>query len=313
MSAAKEDAKFEQLLRRMEPHSKLRRAWPLAGGVSARVTALEIEQPDGQTRKLVVRQYGAADLAHNPHLAAVEFKLLQLLQAHHLPAPAPYYLDPSGQIFPTPVIVVEYVEGTPAEAPAHLPDLTRQLTTHLARIHTLSAATVDLSFLSQQENRVAQMLRDCPAALDPAFDEGRIRAILDSVWPLPPRNQAVLLHGDFWPGNILWQTGRLAAIIDWEDAAVGDPLADLANSRLELLWAYGRAAMRNFTQQYQALAPLDVSHLPYWDLCAALRPITKIATWGLDEPTEKRMRAGLKWFINQALKALLEFKGSVAT
>lgn len=304
MTTANEDPKFEQLLRRMEPHSKLRRIWPLAGGVSAQVTALEIEQPDGQTRKLAVRQHGPADLAHNPHLAAVEFKLLQLLQAHHLPVPAPYYLDSSGQIFPTSVIIVEYIEGTPEDAPVHLPDLTRQLATQLARIHTLSAAAVDLSFLPQQENRVAQILRDRPAALDATFDEGRIRAILDSLWPLPARNQAVLLHGDFWPGNILWQTGRLAAIIDWEDAAVGDPLADLANSRLEFLWAYGRAAMRQFTRQYQALAPLDVSHLPYWDLYAALRPITKIATWGLDSPTEKRMRAGLKWFISQALNIL---------
>lgn len=304
MTTANEDAKFEQLLRRMEPHSKLRRAWSLTGGVSAQVTALEIEQPDGQTRRLVVRQHGAADLAQNPHLAAAEYRLLQLLQAHHLPAPAPCYLDLSGQIFPTPVIVVEYVEGTPEEAPAHLPDLTRQLATHLARIHTLSAATADLSFLPQQENRVAQTLQDRPAALDATFDERQIRAILDSLWPLPLRNQAVLLHSDFWPGNILWQEGRLAAIIDWEDAAVGDPLADLSNSRLELLWAYGRAAMHDFTRQYQALVPLDVSHLPYWDLCAALRPIAKIATWGLDPPTEKRMRAGLKWFISQAFDKL---------
>lgn len=304
MTTANEDPKFEQLVQRIEPHSKLRRVWPLAGGVSAQVTALEIEQPDGQIRTLVVRQHGAADLAHNPNLAAAEFRLLQLLQTHHLPAPAPYYLDSSVQIFPTPVIVVEYIAGTPEEAPAHLPDLTRQLATHLARIHTLTTATVDLSFLPQQENRVAQTLRDCPAALDATFDEGRIRAILDSLWPLPPRNQVVLLHGDFWPGNILWQQGRLAAIIDWEDAAVGDPLADLANSRLELLWAYGRAAMHQFTRQYQALAPLDFSHLPYWDLCAALRPIAKIATWGLDPPTEKRMRAELKWFISQAFDKL---------
>ena len=32
-----------------------------------------------------------------------------------------------------------------------------------------------------------------------------------------------LLHGDYWPGNVLWQQGRLAAVLDWEDAALGGP------------------------------------------------------------------------------------------
>jgi aminoglycoside phosphotransferase (APT) family kinase protein len=40
----------------------------------------------------------------------------------------------------------------------------------------------------------------------------------------------VLLHGDFWPGNALWRDGALVAILDWEDAAIGDPLADVANA-----------------------------------------------------------------------------------
>lgn len=304
MNAANEDAKFEQLVRRMDPSSKLRRTWALSGGVSAQATALEIEQPDGQTRKLVVRRHGTADLAQNPHLAEDEFRLLQLLQEYSLPAPAPYFLDQSGQIFPAPIIVVEYIEGTSENTPAHRPDLIRQLATHLTRIHTISDTTADLSFLPRQENRVAQTLRDRPALVNAAFDEGRIRAILESAWPLPPRHPAVLLHGDLWPGNILWQEGRLVAIIDWEEAAIGDPLADLANSRLELLWAYGRAAMRQFTQGYQALAPLDFRSLPYWDLYAALRPIAKIATWGLDPSTEKRMRDRLRWFINQAFDML---------
>ena len=36
--------------------------------------------------------------------------------------------------------------------------------------------------------------------------------------PPPPVqvNRPVLLHGDFWPGNILWRDGRLVAVIDWE-------------------------------------------------------------------------------------------------
>ncbi len=65
----------------------------------------------------------------------------------------------------------------------------------------------------------------------------------------------------------------LTNCIDGEDAAIGDPLADVANSRLEILWALGRDAMERFTQHYQSLAPLDITDLPLWDLCAALRPV----------------------------------------
>ena len=26
----------------------------------------------------------------------------------------------------------------------------------------------------------------------------------------------MLLHGYLWPGNLLWQDGRLVAVVDWE-------------------------------------------------------------------------------------------------
>jgi aminoglycoside phosphotransferase (APT) family kinase protein len=119
----------------------------------------------------------------------------------------------------------------------------------------------------------ASRLAHQPARLDEALSEGRIREVLEPVWPLPQRNKPALLHGDFWPGNTLWKHGRLLAIIDWEDAALGDPLADVANARLEVLWAFGLEAMNGFTGCYKTLMPaLDFGDLPYWDLGAALRP-----------------------------------------
>ena len=114
----------------------------------------------------------------------------------------------------------------------------------------------------------------------------------------------MLLHGDFWPGNILWRDGQIVGVIDWEDAALGDPLADIANSRLELLWAFGVEAMQRFTDHYQSLAGIDFANLPYWELYAALRRISQIAEWGLDEITEKTMRERLGWFIAQAFMNL---------
>src|SRR2546421_6369040 len=111
MADSKADKKFEEVVQKIEPQSKLLRTWELSGGVSAQVTALEIERPDGRTKKMIVRQHGPVDLAHNPCIAADEYRLLQILHAAGLATPAPYAVDESGEILPTPFVVVEYIEG----------------------------------------------------------------------------------------------------------------------------------------------------------------------------------------------------------
>jgi aminoglycoside phosphotransferase (APT) family kinase protein len=302
MTESKAANKFEQVVQRIDPHSKLLRTWKLKGGVSAQVTALETLRPDGHTQTMIVRHHGERDLKHNPQIAADEFKLLQLAHSLGVAVPKAYYLDQSGEIFSTPYLVIEYIEGKPEFAPADLPNLLLQLATHLFRIHQIDGSKVDLSFLPNLEQSYAERLRERPATVDESLDEGRIRDALEAVWPFPQRNQSVLLHGDFWPGNTLWRDGQLMAIIDWEDAKLGDPLADVANSRLEILWVFGIDAMQRFTHQYQSMTTIDFTPLPYWDLCAALRPVAQLAQWGLDDTTERTMRERHRWFVTQALK-----------
>ncbi len=299
-------ARWAPLVDRLAPGGTLRRAWPLAGGVSAQVTALEIAERDGGTRTLVVRQHGAADRAANPRIAADEYRLLHVLHAAGLPVPAPVYLDEAGMLFGTPLLVTAFVEGGPDFAPAPQALALRRLATLLARIHALDPAAHGLDFLPDQAQTVAARLAARPADLDAAFHEGRIRDTLAAAWPFGPRNRPVLLHGDFWPGNVLWRDGQVAAVLDWEDAQIGGPLADLANSRLEILWAFGPDALRRFTAAYLAEAPVDATGLPYWDLWATLRPMHQIASWGLDAATVRRMRIRLRWFIAQAFARLGE-------
>jgi len=163
-------------------------------------------------------------------------------------------------------------------APANLPDFILQLASHLARIHHVNSSRLDLSFLPLRQFGLR------PATAHESVEEGRIREALQSVGVLPPSNGSVLLHGDYWPGNILWRDGRLVAVIDWEDAALGDPLADLAISRLDLLLIFGLDAMNDFTRHYQSMTTIDLAHLPYWDLCAALRAAPNLAAWAAGYP-----------------------------
>lgn len=304
MTETQADDKFTQVVRMIDPRSRLLRAWPLTGGVSAQMTALEVVRADGRVQQMIVRLHGEIDRTNNPHIAADEFRLLQLLRTAGLPVPEPYYLDQSGEIFPISYVVIEYVEGKTEFTTAYIPDLIQQFTACLSRIHQVDCAKLDVSFLSPVERRYERILNARPATLDESLDEGHVRDVLEASWTLPQRNAPAFLHGDYWPGNLLWRDGRLVAIVDWEDAVLGDPLADLANSRVEVMWAYGDDAMREFTQHYQSLNAIDFTNLPYWDLCAALRKTTQISSWGLDASQEKMMREQLRGFIDQAFERL---------
>jgi aminoglycoside phosphotransferase (APT) family kinase protein len=304
MPTSAEDASFERLARKIYPGSRLLRAWPMVGGISAQVTALEIELPDGQVSKIVVRRYGDVDLQHNPHVAEHEFRLLQVVRSAGLAAPAPYYLDADGELFSRPCIAIEYVEGSPNIAPAGVGDALLQMAEYLSAVHKIDGSSRDLSFLPRQDEIYAAKFRERPTRLDDSLDEGRIRNALQAVWPLPGQNEPVLLHGDFWPGNMLWLDGRLVSVVDCEDAQRGDPLADLANSRLEILWAFGPEAMHTFTRHYRSMSNVNLANLPHWDLCAALRPAFKIAEWAGDPATERAMREAHSWFVRQAFQTI---------
>lgn len=296
---------FARLIQQIDPTLWLRRSWPLKGGVSAQVTALEVARPDGHMATWVVRQHGQVDRTANPQIAADEFALLVALHALGLPVPRPILVETTGAYGRLPCLVLAYVPGSSDIAAAHVMACSERLAACLAAIHAVPWETLVLPSLSSQVERVAALLAARPAM--PAVDlrEPDIRAALEAAWQLPTLNPLALLHGDFWPGNVLWHDGQLAAVIDWEDAAYGDPLADVANARLELLWAFGEDAMRRFTAVYMRQQPaLAYTHLPYYDLYAALRSIRQFESWATDAAAAMRLRARHQAFVAQALAAV---------
>ena len=279
------------------------------------MTAFEIERPNGQTQKMILRQPGTETLRRNPHAVQDEFSLLQWTHSLGLATPMPYHLDQSGQIFSTPYLVIEYIDGQMEFAPPNLADYILQMAAQLAGIHNVDCSLLDLPFLPEQPTGFADNFGPPPALFNQVLDEAHIRDTLQSAWPLPKRNAPVLLHGDYWPGNILWRDARLVAVIDWEDAAIGDPLSDLAIRRLDILWIFGIDAMNSFTNHYQSSIAIDTTDLPYWDLCAALRLIrlagSDLAGWaaffspfGRPDITEQTIQEYYRLFITDAFEKL---------
>lgn len=292
---------FGTLARRLG--GRLVRAWPLDGGVSARATGLEVETRAGLER-FVARRPKAADPARTTRC---EFAVLSALSGLGLRVPRPRLLDAEGELLGAPLIVLDYVDGAPARRPAEKAPLLEALGRQLAQIHASPIPDGARTLLQDREAYVARFLAEAPAQFDETIGEGEVRRVL--ALPRPRlRNAPTLLHGDFWPGNVLWKDGEIAAVIDWEEAAFGDPLFDLGISRLDMMWAYGTAAPQAFTDAYAAAAPhVDLSLLPWFDLIAALRPAGAISHWASITPdpvfTARRMRERLALFREQALAA----------
>lgn len=288
---------------RFEPGCRLIRAHRLVGGASAESTALEIEAPDGSRFRRVVRRHGEGDRAVNPDVALDEYELLRVLHQDGFPVPAPRGHDASGKLLPTPYILTDFVEGTTEVPPERRTAAVDRMAEELARLHRLGAGDRRLAFLLRRDALSRREIAEERAAAQDREIEKRIRAALAPLWPLP-QAEAVLLHGDFWPGNLLWQGERLAAVIDWEDACFGDPLIDLGPARLELLWAWGEDASEAFTAAYRVLAGRPLTLQPHYDLWTALRALLRLPGWDLPAPEAAEKRHLLVGFVESALARL---------
>ena len=117
-----------------------------------------------------------------------------------------------------------------------------------------------------------------------------LRDFCASLSPCPFDGEPVLLHGDFWPQNLIWRDGRIAAILDWEDAALGDPLSDLACALLELKYLFDDARVGRFYAAYNHHAPVDPHRLAQWQIYVASAAQHHMGAWGLEPLREAHMR-----------------------
>lgn len=301
------DDQLGAILQRAFPACRVEACSELKGGVSARAVMVKLLLHDATAKRVVVRRPSCPILEETLSVVRREYAILSRGSALGLPVPRPCFLDVTAG-----ALVLEYVEGAPDFEPPNLNDALAQMATQLVSIHAVPL-DAELESLPRRSESAASMILRTPEQLDMTLDEPRLRAALGHLWPWEQHNPNVLLHGDYWPGNLLWRSGKLSAVLDWEEVEVGDPLADLAVSRLDVLWAFGEAAMHTFTELYRQRTQLDWRNLARWDLCVALRPMSRLATWAkaYAEPPIARpdidvlsMRGGHRRFVEQALRAL---------
>lgn len=302
---------LQSLVSAFAPGATLTHVRTLIGGISARSLKLDVEYATGTSVGYVVRQPGPWALARNKDAAQMQFDILSLVSRFDVPSPAPAFVDNDGALLGSPCVVMEALDGVPVYAPDNLNEYVEQFAAGLAQVHLCDVPLEQLVRLPDQHARLNHVIDWHPPQLDDSLREGKIREVLTSGWPLPKCETPRLLHGDYWPGNVLWQDGRLTALVDWEETEYGDPLGDLAITRLEMVWTFGHDAIDRFTAKYQALTGADLTMLPYWDLTAAIRPSHYLHLWaegwpqmGRPDITAETMRQAHHVFVDRAFSAL---------
>lgn len=315
MTPYEENLDLEGLVGTIEPTGSILRHWNLKGGVSAEMTGVDIHLTNGDLRRIVVRRAGTTTLERNPHVTEHEFYILKVADGLGVPVQKILRFSRGDLFSERPYLVLEYVEGNPVFHAQNVPSFAANLAEVLAQIHTRQFSPLELPGIRIQAATFAENFGDRPAEMQLSPLERRIRDVLEKQWPFTKRNGLRLLHGDYWSGNVLWRDSRIVAVIDWENAKIGEPLWDFAIARLDLFWIYGAETQKKFSDAYRRSTDLDYRDLPLWDLCAALQVIRftgeNLAMWaavfpalGRHDITEATMKARLEEFIENAFAAL---------
>lgn len=107
------------------------------------------------------------------------------------------------------------------------------MNTVISALHTLDPASVGLSDFGRAgnyiERQVARWTKQYRASITEPIEEME-RIIEWLPRHLPPEHGGRIVHGDYKVDNIVFHPTepRVAALLDWELATIGDPLADFA-------------------------------------------------------------------------------------
>jgi aminoglycoside phosphotransferase (APT) family kinase protein len=193
----------------------------------------------------VLRRKPFGDLLPSAHAVDREYRLLSALHPLDFPVPQPLAMcgDPNviGAIF----YVMELARGRPYANgalpefdPATRRSMYEQLVDTLADLHVIDPAAAELAdfgkpgnYFERQVMRWTRQYRD--SQTDYVIEMERLIAFLPET--LPEQARTSIVHGDYRIDNVVFDgDGTLTAVLDWELATLGDPLADF--SYLAMQW-----------------------------------------------------------------------------
>lgn len=193
-------------------------------------------------RDVVVRRPPPPPVPPGAHDVLREADLLRGVAGSGVPVPVVLATAAASEVVDVPLVVMEHVSGpvvtTATPRPLATPTTRAQVGTSLvdtlAALHTVDWRAAGLADLGRPEGfnarhlrRLRRLVEDENGRLPTGF--GELAAWLEAH--VPPESGATVVHNDFRLGNVILAPeppGRVAAVLDWELATLGDPLLDVA-------------------------------------------------------------------------------------
>jgi aminoglycoside phosphotransferase (APT) family kinase protein len=188
----------------------------------------------------VLRKKPAGKLLPSAHAIEREFTVMRALAGSDVPVPRVLLLCSDPGIIGQSFYVMQHIEGRvftdrllPGCSPADRAAMYGDMNWVLAALHRVDYRAIGLAdfgrsdaYALRQVRRWTRQYVESKVVDVPAMDR-----LLDWLPAhVPAADEAAIAHGDFRIGNLIFHPTqpRVAAVLDWELATVGHPLADLA-------------------------------------------------------------------------------------
>ncbi len=190
-------------------------------------------------RTWVLRRPPLGHVLATAHDMAREYRVMSALGSTGVPVPETHFFCADPEVIGAPFYVMQHVDGTVYRQKRDTATLTPQraasiayaLVDVLADLHDVDPSTIGLGDFGRPEGFLNRQVKRWRAQLDasrsrelPGIDE--LAEALAAT--MPTSGAPAIVHGDYRLDNVIvGPDDRVAAVLDWEMATLGDPLADL--------------------------------------------------------------------------------------
>ena len=196
-------------------------------------------------RDLVLRRPPRGETAETAHDVLREYTAMDALQDTDVPVPRTVAACDDGDVIGCDFYLMERVEGDVVRfsEPDRLADpetrhrVAEEVVDALAAVHTVDIDAVGLGDFGDPDGFTRRQVERWTEQIEWAFEETteerdvpELREVGDWLADnAPEENAGALVHGDYKLDNLVIapEGARIAAVLDWEMSALGDPLCDL--------------------------------------------------------------------------------------
>jgi aminoglycoside phosphotransferase (APT) family kinase protein len=269
-SNSRTDALCARLQRMIEtecgPGSRVTSFGVMEDGHAGLTFGFDVVMPDGGTGSYIVKLAPSGVTRRGNTDVYRQAPLLRALKGEGLPVPAIRWASPDEDALGVPFIVMERLPGRvflvwePHESfsrdPSFLREIWLQASQVLARLHQVDWRKTLAGWEAPQplQGEVARWTPVLRHAQEPDWLSAGTRLGELLAANLPDEDPVGLIHGDFQPGNILYENGRAGGVIDWELASIGAQGLDLG-------WLLMMSDPQAWHPDWRPVAPITAGEL----------------------------------------------------